>query len=469
MEQQVYTDVYLIDLGDTDNAAEVIFRLSSVLDNEDVKNKNIRLKLGNVALNQAQLLSIKSLINAMGSDLSVIETISEDTEKTAISLGITIGKEIPEIIRNEVAACEENSENINVTNIENAVCETVENSCDSDNSVQFASCESEILESLMQLANEESMQNCEQNENNSQNEGETGTFEQPAEQSQDVMPNFSENETTVCTSNEENLQNCEQNENNSENEGETGTCEQPAEQSQDVMQNFSEGETTVCTSNEENSQNCEQNENNSQNEGETATCEQQCEQSSEQTGNEQQVELYTASVPPKEEIRDELDVIFGSNSINNIFEAIEPTKEEYLDREELGELVIPEKEYTKEDMELETYSTKYIKQTIRSGQVINYEGNVVIIGDCHPGSEIIAHGDITVWGVLGGIAHAGAGGNQKAKVRALKMNAIQLRIANCYSRRPDTLNTVYSEKTNSFTPEEARIINGEIVVFKIND
>ena len=49
------------------------------------------------------------------------------------------------------------------------------------------------------------------------------------------------------------------------------------------------------------------------------------------------------------------------------------------------------------------------------------------------------------------------------------MNAIQLRIANCYSRRPDSLNTVFVEKTNSFTPEEARIINGEIVVFKIND
>lgn len=71
--------------------------------------------------------------------------------------------------------------------------------------------------------------------------------------------------------------------------------------------------------------------------------------------------------------------------------------------------------------------------------------------------------------MLGGIAHAGAGGNQKARVRALKMNAIQLRIANCYSRRPDHIETIFAEKTNSFTPEEARIVNNEIVVFKIND
>ena len=76
---------------------------------------------------------------------------------------------------------------------------------------------------------------------------------------------------------------------------------------------------------------------------------------------------------------------------------------------------------------------------------------------------------VDIWGILSGIAHAGAGGNQKARVRALKMNAIQLRIANCYSRRPDSLNTVYIEKTNSYTPEEARVINNEIVVFKMND
>ena len=49
------------------------------------------------------------------------------------------------------------------------------------------------------------------------------------------------------------------------------------------------------------------------------------------------------------------------------------------------------------------------------------------------------------------------------------MNAIQIRIADCYSRRPDSLNTINIEKTNSFTPEEARIADGEIVVFKIND
>lgn len=112
--------------------------------------------------------------------------------------------------------------------------------------------------------------------------------------------------------------------------------------------------------------------------------------------------------------------------------------------------------------------TTYINQTLRSGQILESEGNVVIIGDCHPGSEIRAAGDITVWGVLSGIAHAGVNGNINAKVRALKLNAVQLRIGNCYSRRPDGTNIPYIIKSSIFTPEEARVVDGEIMLFKIN-
>ena len=116
----------------------------------------------------------------------------------------------------------------------------------------------------------------------------------------------------------------------------------------------------------------------------------------------------------------------------------------------------------------DTKSTVYINQTLRSGQILESEGNVVIIGDCHPGSEIRAVGDITVWGVLSGIAHAGFKGNNNAKVRALKMNAVQLRIGNCYARRPDSTNIPYIIKSSVFTPEEARVVENEIMLFKIN-
>ena len=122
---------------------------------------------------------------------------------------------------------------------------------------------------------------------------------------------------------------------------------------------------------------------------------------------------------------------------------------------------------TNEEVVIDNKNTIYVNQTLRNGQVLDYDGNVVIIGDCHPGSEIKATGDITVWGVLGSIAHAGIKGNTDARIRALKMNAVQLRIANCYSRRPDGGNIPYIVKSSTFTPEEARIVDDNIVLFKM--
>lgn len=119
--------------------------------------------------------------------------------------------------------------------------------------------------------------------------------------------------------------------------------------------------------------------------------------------------------------------------------------------------------------ETEKLPTLYIQRTLRSGQSITSEGNIVIIGDANPGSEIIAKGDITVWGILGGIAHAGAAGNQYAKIRALKMNAIQLRIADTFARRPDNINIPYIQKTDTFIPEEACIYKKQILIHKIHE
>lgn len=119
--------------------------------------------------------------------------------------------------------------------------------------------------------------------------------------------------------------------------------------------------------------------------------------------------------------------------------------------------------------ETEKLPTLYIQRTLRSGQSISSDGNIVIIGDANPGSEIIAKGDITVWGVLGGIAHAGSTGNQYAKIRALKMNAIQLRIADTFARRPDNINIPYIQKTDTFVPEEACIYKKQIIIHKIHE
>jgi septum site-determining protein MinC len=61
--------------------------------------------------------------------------------------------------------------------------------------------------------------------------------------------------------------------------------------------------------------------------------------------------------------------------------------------------------------------------------MIHNVGNVVILGDVNPGAEITATGDIIVLGRLGGLAHAGVGGDEDVVVLANNIEATQVRIA----------------------------------------
>lgn len=81
--------------------------------------------------------------------------------------------------------------------------------------------------------------------------------------------------------------------------------------------------------------------------------------------------------------------------------------------------------------------TKFYKGTVRSGQLVSFEGNIVVIGDVNPGGEIIATGNVVVMGSLRGIVHAGADGNKEAIVAALNLQPTQLRIADVITRSPD--------------------------------
>ncbi|MGO0122816.1 septum site-determining protein MinC [Desulfothermobacter acidiphilus] len=101
--------------------------------------------------------------------------------------------------------------------------------------------------------------------------------------------------------------------------------------------------------------------------------------------------------------------------------------------------------------------TLMIERTLRSGQSVFYDGNVVILGDINPGGEVIATGDVIVIGALRGTVHAGAGGDEEALVVAFRLEPTQLRIANHISRPPDGM-------TPSRQPEVARIKNGVVVI-----
>jgi septum site-determining protein MinC len=97
----------------------------------------------------------------------------------------------------------------------------------------------------------------------------------------------------------------------------------------------------------------------------------------------------------------------------------------------------------------------WVQQTVRSGQKIVYEGNVVIMGEVNPGAEILAGGSVVVWGRLRGVVHAGAQGNEQAVVCALELSPTQLRIAGEIAISP--------ERKGKSRPEIARLKDGRLV------
>ncbi len=103
--------------------------------------------------------------------------------------------------------------------------------------------------------------------------------------------------------------------------------------------------------------------------------------------------------------------------------------------------------------------TILIQRTIRSGQRVFYPGNVVVLGDVNPGGEIIAGGNIIVMGTFRGIAHAGALGEEKAVVAALRLEPSQLRIASYITRAPDGDFSMPQHQ-----PEIARVQDGIVII-----
>ena len=74
--------------------------------------------------------------------------------------------------------------------------------------------------------------------------------------------------------------------------------------------------------------------------------------------------------------------------------------------------------------------TRLFRGSLRSGQKLEFEGSLVIIGDVNSGAEVIASDNIIIVGILRGLAHAGAQGNKKAIIAANSIEGPQIRIAN---------------------------------------
>ena len=108
--------------------------------------------------------------------------------------------------------------------------------------------------------------------------------------------------------------------------------------------------------------------------------------------------------------------------------------------------------------EIATSETKFHKGSIRSGQRIEYEGTLVIIGDVNPGAEVIAGENIVIVGYLRGLAHAGAKGNRDAVIEAVEIDAAQIRIADIVKEIEKDEEEIRTIKTSAYINDEGQMV-----------
>jgi septum site-determining protein MinC len=93
----------------------------------------------------------------------------------------------------------------------------------------------------------------------------------------------------------------------------------------------------------------------------------------------------------------------------------------------------PEEIHSHSIEEVSDASAMFVNKTLRSGTRVEFPGTIVILGDINPGAEVVADGNVIVWGHVRGMIHAGAKGDRSAVICALDLSATQIRIADAVS------------------------------------
>ena len=133
--------------------------------------------------------------------------------------------------------------------------------------------------------------------------------------------------------------------------------------------------------------------------------------------------------------------------------------------EEIGikDIVFEDKDVKDKESESKIFNgvyegrTKFIRKTVRGGQCVDFQGNIVIIGDVNSGAEVYAGGNIIVLGSIKGNVYAGVGGNRKAIIAAFALQPEILKIGDIITISPDDF-----EKPKY--PEVAKVKDDAIIV-----
>lgn len=129
-----------------------------------------------------------------------------------------------------------------------------------------------------------------------------------------------------------------------------------------------------------------------------------------------------------EEEREVLGIIAENSQLNIVC---------VIDNDEMKEKIFKKAVEDKLE-ELSAHTGQFYKGTLRSGQLLESESSIIILGDINPGGKVIAKGNVIILGSLKGTVYAGANGNEDAFVVALEMAPIQIRIGDTIARCNET-------------------------------
>ena len=135
--------------------------------------------------------------------------------------------------------------------------------------------------------------------------------------------------------------------------------------------------------------------------------------------------------------------------LNNNQKKLENEKEDIIEQPKIYSLIANNNQ------------TYYHKGSLRSGQRIDFNGSIVVIGDVNPGAQILAEGNVIILGKLKGFVHAGCKGAEGCFIAALNMKPTQLIIKESIIVFPEDLETERGA-------EYVYIKDGEIFVEGLN-
>lgn len=152
--------------------------------------------------------------------------------------------------------------------------------------------------------------------------------------------------------------------------------------------------------------------------------------------------------------REVLDIISEVSDINIVC---------VIDSDELKDAYFQKAVEDKLD-DIAAHTGQFYKGTLRSGQILESESSIIILGDVNPGGKVIAKGNVVVLGTLKGNIYAGADGNEDAFVVAIDMDPMQIKIGDVIARCSDG-GSIGKAKTHE--PRIAYVDDGNIYIEKL--